>query len=165
MTIAFILNGEDVAARVEPNRRLIDILRRDFRLNGGKAGCFGGRCGACAVIFNGAVSSACLIPAFRVHGSEVVTIEGFSLTEEYNDIMHGFNLHDVENCGYCGASKILLTETLLAEKELPPHDEILAAFDGIRCRCTLGENLADAVVAAALVRQRRRLGQNSKSGR
>jgi carbon-monoxide dehydrogenase small subunit len=114
------------------------------------------------VIFNGAVSSACLIPAFRIHGSNIITIEGFLLTEEYKDIMHGFNLHDVENCGFCDASKILLTETLLAEKELPPHDEILAAFDGIRCRCTLGENLTDAVIAAAQVRKRRLLEQNGK---
>jgi carbon-monoxide dehydrogenase small subunit len=165
MTIAFILNGEDVTADVEPSRRLIDILRNNFRLNGGKTGCFGGRCGACAVIFNGAVSSACLIPAFRVHGSEVITIEGFSLTEEYNDIMHGFNLHGVENCGFCNASKILLTETLLTEKELPPHDEILAAFDGIRCRCTLGESLTDAVLSASLLRHRRLLERNGKNSK
>ncbi|MDR2795329.1 MAG: 2Fe-2S iron-sulfur cluster binding domain-containing protein [Spirochaetaceae bacterium] len=156
MTIAFILNGEDVTVDTEPDRRLIDILRSDFKLYGAKCGCLSGVCGACAVILNGSVSSACMVPAFRVRGSEVITIEGFSLTNDYNDIIRGFNLHDVENCGFCGAAKILLTETLLAEKELPQRDEILSAFNSVRCRCTLGQNLADAVIAAAKIRQRRR---------
>ncbi|MDR2802957.1 MAG: 2Fe-2S iron-sulfur cluster binding domain-containing protein [Treponema sp.] len=155
MTITFILNGEDVTINAEPNRRLIDILRNDFGLTGSKYGCFGGRCGACAVIFNGAVSSACLIPAFRARGSEIITIEGFELTDEYTDIHSAFSLHDVENCGFCNAPKILLAETLLAEKELPSRSEILTAFNSIRCRCTLGENLADALIAASEIRNRR----------
>ena len=155
MTIAFILNGEDVTVEADPNRRLIDILRGNFKLYGAKCGCLNGSCGACAVIFNGAVSSACLIPAFRMRGSEVITIEGFSLTDNYNDIARAFSQSDVENCGFCGAAKILLTETLLTEKELPTRAEILSAFDDIKCRCTLGENLADAVIAAAGFRQRR----------
>jgi carbon-monoxide dehydrogenase small subunit len=155
MTIAFILNGEDVTVEAEPNRRLIDILRGNFMLYGAKCGCLGGSCGACAVIFNGSLSSACLIPAFRIRGSELITIEGFSQTDNYNDIVRAFNLKDVENCGFCGTAKVLLTETLLAEKELPPRAEILSAFDNIRCRCTLGENMADAVIEAAAIRRRR----------
>ena len=107
MTVAFILNGEDVTVEADPNRQLIDILRGNFMLYGAKRGCLSGRCGACAVIFNGSVSSACLIPAFRVRGSEVITIEGFSLTDNYNDIVSAFNQSDVENCGFCGAAKIL----------------------------------------------------------
>ena len=156
MTIAFILNGEDVTVEVPPNRRLIDILRGNFMLYGAKRGCLSGCCGACAVIFNGSVSSACLIPAFRIRGCEVITIEGFSLTDNYADIVRAFNQSDVENCGFCDTAKILLTETLLTEKELPPRAEILSAFNNIRCRCALGENLADAVIAAADIRRRRR---------
>jgi carbon-monoxide dehydrogenase small subunit len=155
MTISFILNGEDVTVETGPNRRLIDILRGDFMLYGAKCGCLSGRCGACAVIFNGSVTSACLIPAFRIRGSEIITIEGFSLTDNYNDIVRGFNLNNVENCGFCNTAKVLLTETLLAEKELPPRAEILSAFNGIRCRCTLVENLVDAVITAAEIRKRR----------
>ncbi|MDR2344005.1 MAG: 2Fe-2S iron-sulfur cluster binding domain-containing protein [Spirochaetaceae bacterium] len=159
MTVAFILNGEDVSVDSEPNRRLIDILRGDFMLYGAKRGCLSGICGACAVIFNGSLSAACMIPAFRVHGSEVITIEGFSLTNNYTDVVRGFSLHNVENCRFCGAAKILLTETLLAEKELPPPGEILSAFDSIRCRCTRSENLPAAVMEAAEIRQRRRRGR------
>ncbi|MDR2658627.1 MAG: 2Fe-2S iron-sulfur cluster binding domain-containing protein [Spirochaetaceae bacterium] len=161
MTLSFILNDENITINTEPNRRLIDILRNDFGLTGSKCGCFGGLCGACTVIFNGSVSPACLIPAFRIRGGKITTIEGFSFTKKYSDIERGFNLHDVESCGYCNPAKILVTETLLKEKELPPRDDILLAFDSIRCRCTLGENLIDAVITAAEIRQRRLREKNS----
>jgi carbon-monoxide dehydrogenase small subunit len=161
MTIAFILNGQDESVEAEPNERLLDILRDEFKLTGSKAGCLGGECGACTVIFNHAITPSCLIPAFRVRGSEIITIEGFSLTDEYNDIITSFNLHDVENCGFCNASKILLTETLLSQKELPRRSEILSAYDCIKCRCTIGDNLADAVITAAEIRQRRRHVRNN----
>jgi carbon-monoxide dehydrogenase small subunit len=161
MTLSFTLNNKPVTANIEPRRRLIDILRNDFGLTGSKCGCFGGICGACAVIFNGVVSLACMIPALRLRGAAITTIEGFMLTKHCNDITRGFNLHDVESCGYCNASKILVTEALISEKELPPRGEILAAFDSIRCRCTLGENLVDAVIASAEIRQRRLHEQRS----
>jgi carbon-monoxide dehydrogenase small subunit len=160
MTLPFILNGEDVTVNVEPNRRLIDILRSEFAMTGSKAGCLGGRCGACAVIFNGSISPACLIPAFRIRGAEIITIEGFSLTEDYDDVTRAFSMHDVESCDFCGAAKILLTETLLGEKELPARDEILSAFDGVKCRCAAGENLVDAVIEASKIRRRRHVVRN-----
>ncbi|MDR0383369.1 MAG: 2Fe-2S iron-sulfur cluster binding domain-containing protein [Spirochaetaceae bacterium] len=156
MTLPFILNGEDVTANTEPDKRLIDILREDFGLTGCKAGCRAGSCGACSVIFNGSLSSACLIPAFRVRGSEIITIEGFALTDDYNDIALGFSMHGVENCGFCNAAKILLADQLISGKKLPLGGEILSAFDGIICRCATGENLAEAVAEAAKIRRRRR---------
>ncbi|MDR0409756.1 MAG: 2Fe-2S iron-sulfur cluster binding domain-containing protein [Spirochaetaceae bacterium] len=161
MTLSFILNGEPVTVNVEPNRRLIDILRNDFELTGCKSGCLGGLCGACAVIFNGIVSPACLIPAFRIRDSTIITIEGFARSNHYKDIERGFSLHDVESCGYCGASKFLITEILLVEKKTPSREEILKAFDSVKCRCTLGENLIDAVMAASEIRQRRLREQNA----
>jgi carbon-monoxide dehydrogenase small subunit len=155
MTLPFILNGEDVTVDAEPNQRLVDILRDDFGFSGCKAGCRSGICGACSVIFNGAVIPACQIPAFRLRSSEIITIEGFVLTDDYNDIALGFIAHDVENCAFCNPAKVLLADSLIAGKELPPRGEILSAFDSIRCRCTTGENLADAVLEAAKIRDRR----------
>jgi carbon-monoxide dehydrogenase small subunit len=155
VTLPFILNGEDVTVDAEPNRRLVDILRDSFGLSGCKAGCRSGHCGACAVIFNGAVSPACLIPAFSIRASEIITIEGFASTDDYNDIRSAFGAHGVENCGLCDGAKILLADSLISGKELPTRGEILSAFDSISCRCTTGENLADAVLEAAKIRDRR----------
>jgi len=155
MTINFILNGEDVVFRGEAGVRLIEILRETFSLYGAKPGCLAGQCGACSVIFNGQVSPACLIPAFKIRGSEIITIEGFSQTNEYQEIMNAFADVHLGNCGYCEAGKILCTEALLDKIPDPSKEEILRGFSGIKCRCTNVERLVKAVKSIALKRQRR----------
>jgi carbon-monoxide dehydrogenase small subunit len=159
MTIGFILNGEDVVVRTEADRRLLDILRNNFKLSGAKLGCLGGKCGACLVILNGEVVPSCIIPAFRIRGSEVITIEGFAQTEEYRDILSGFSQAGVENCGFCDTGKIFAAETLLGKVSRPSREEILAGFEGISCRCTDPDSLTEGVLAAAEIRQRRLYGR------
>ena len=161
MTINFILNGEDVVVRSEAGIRLIEILRGNFGLFGAKSGCLTGQCGACSVIFNGQVSLACLIPAFKIRGCEVITIEGFSQTDEYEDILTGFKHVHLGNCGYCEAGKILCTEALLSRIPNPTREEILSGFSGIKCRCTNTERLVSAVNMIAGIRQRRLYGRSS----
>lgn len=159
MTLEFILNGEDVVVRTALDSRLVDILREHFKLLGSKAGCRVGRCGSCSVIFNGKVVPSCLVSAFRVRGGEVITIEGLAQTDEYQDIVSGFSRAGVENCGYCDAAKILAAEALLDENPRPSREEILAAYSGVLCRCTVPRLLADGVQAAADIRQRRLYGR------
>ena len=154
MTISFILNGKDEVINADPSTRLIDILRNEFHLCGAKSGCLTGKCGVCSILLNGVISPSCIIPAFRITGSEIITIEGFSKNDGYNDIILGFKEANVENCGYCDAGKIFTVETLLQNK-LPPRQEIIAAFNGIKCRCTEMSALCDGVISAALIRQRR----------
>lgn len=161
MTIEFILNGEDVVVQTSLDRRLIDILRDNFHLLGAKAGCRVGRCGSCSVILNGKVVPSCLVSAFRVRGGEVITLEGFALTDEYQDIVSGFSRAGVENCGYCDAGKILATEMLLEQNPRPSKEEALSAFSGVLCRCTVPRLLVDGVLAAAEIRQRRLYGRAS----
>jgi carbon-monoxide dehydrogenase small subunit len=161
MTLDFILNGEDVVVKTDADRRLIDILRNHFKLLGAKAGCLSGVCGCCSVIFNGKVVPSCLIPAFRIRGSEIVTIEGFSKYDEYQDIREGFSQSGVVTCGYCDAGKILAVETLLRRNPRPARDEILSAFKGIKCRCTEPESLIAGVLAASDIRQRRLYGRSA----
>jgi carbon-monoxide dehydrogenase small subunit len=160
MTVNFILNGEDVVFQGEAGVRLIDILRENFGLFGAKPGCLSGQCGACTVIFNGHVSLACLIPAFKIKGSEIITIEGFSQTSEYQEIITAFADVHLGNCGYCEAGKILCTEALLDRIQTPnpAKEEILMGFSGIKCRCTNIERLIKAVNIIAGIRQRRLYG-------
>jgi carbon-monoxide dehydrogenase small subunit len=161
MTLGFILNGEDVVVKADADRRLIDILRSHFKLLGAKEGCLSGICGSCSVIFNGKTVPSCLIPVFRIRGSEIITIEGFSQTDEYQDIQEGFSRSGVENCGYCSAGKILAVETLIERNLRPSRDEILAAFKGIKCRCTEPESLIEGVLATCDIRQRRLYGRST----
>jgi carbon-monoxide dehydrogenase small subunit len=160
MKLGFILNGEDVEIHIEANVRLIEILRRRFGLLGAKSGCLNGHCGNCLVIFNGLVSPACLIPAFRLEGSEVITIEGFSQTDEYQDIIKGFNHTNLKTCGYCETGKILSIESLLERIHRPSREEILGNFNGIKCRCTNIDTLAEAVNIIAGIRRERLYGRS-----
>jgi carbon-monoxide dehydrogenase small subunit len=161
MTVNFILNGEDVVINTEADGRLLDILRRSFHLLGTKTGCLSGRCGVCFVILNGKVVPSCLVPAFRVRNSEIITIEGFSQTDEYQDIITGFSQAGVECCGYCNSGKILAAGALLDRIARPSREEVLAGFMGIRCRCTEPESLFKGVLAAGDIRQRRLYGRGA----
>jgi carbon-monoxide dehydrogenase small subunit len=161
VTIDFILNGEDVVVKTDADVRLIDILRNSFGLLGAKCGCLSGRCGACSVIFNSAITQACLIPAFRIRGSEIITIEGFSQTDEFQDIVSGFSQTALENCGFCNNGKILSAEALLEQNPRPSRKEILSGFSGIRCRCTDPESLVAAVQLVSEIRQRRLYGRSA----
>jgi carbon-monoxide dehydrogenase small subunit len=162
MTVSFILNGEDVVIRTDAERRLVDILRGTFQLLGSKNGCNVGNCGACSVIFNGLVVKSCLIPAFRIRGSEIITLEGFSQTDEYQDILQGFAETGFESCGFCDTGKILSAEALLSRNPRPSRDEILPAFHDVKCRCTEPESLVQGVLAAIEKRQRRLYGRGAK---
>jgi carbon-monoxide dehydrogenase small subunit len=128
---------------------------------GAKSGCRAGYCGLCSVMLNGSVVSACLIPAFRVRGCEVITIEGFSQTDEYGDIAAGFAQVPVRLCGQCDTAKLFATESLLEKNGEPSREVIFAAFAGVQCRCTEPESLAAGVLAAADIRRRRRYGRNA----
>ena len=154
-TIGSILNGDDLEFQSGAENRLVDILRNTFGLLGAKTGCYTGQCGACSVIFNGEVVKSCLIPAFKVSGSEIITIEGFSQTEEYQDILLGFSEAGLENCGFCNTAKIMTAEALLGSNRNPSRDEILSAFSGIKCRCTEPEELVQAVIKASEYRRER----------
>ncbi|MDR0497447.1 MAG: 2Fe-2S iron-sulfur cluster binding domain-containing protein [Treponema sp.] len=155
MTIGFILNGEDVVLNLDAEYRLVDILRDIFKLRGTKNGCYAGTCGSCSVIYNGNVAKSCLIPAFKIQGSEIITIEAFSQTDEYRDIVQGFAKAGLENCGICNTGKILSTQALLGRNLRPSKDEILLAFYGVRCRCTEPEELVEGVMAVIECRRRR----------
>lgn len=155
MTLSFILNGEDVNVRVRSVDRLSDVLRGSFGLLGLKSDCRSGRCGKCLILLNGRIVPSCILPAFRIRGMEVVTIEGFSQTDEYQDIVAGFRSAGVETCGFCDSAKILATANLLERQTRPTDEEILEQLSMVRCRCTDPEILVRGVQAAAERRSRR----------
>ncbi|MGO9703434.1 MAG: (2Fe-2S)-binding protein, partial [Xanthobacteraceae bacterium] len=72
------VNGEDVSARVEARKTLVDFLRDDLSLTGTHVGCEHGVCGACTVRLDGDVVRGCLVLAVQCDDAEVETIEGLS---------------------------------------------------------------------------------------
>lgn len=161
MNITFNLNGKSVSADVEPEKRLVDILRENFQLTRTKAGCYAGSCGACSVLVGGRLSCACLLPAFTARGTEVVTIEGFARSRDYSDIMRAFSEAGYRPCGYCIGGRVLAVEALLTEHVDPSDKEILAALAGITCHCADYSSLTKAVGIAAFTRKTRRRGRRA----
>jgi carbon-monoxide dehydrogenase small subunit len=155
VTLTFILNGEDVSVRARTVDRLSDILRGHFGLLGVQSDCRCGRCGRCLVFLDGRLVPSCIVPAFRARGREVVTLEGFALTDEYRDIAEGFASAGVETCGFCEAGKIMAAAALLERRSRPAREEILEQLSSAPCRCTDPESLVKAVQGAAEARARR----------
>jgi hypothetical protein len=70
-----------------------------------------------------------MIPAFKIQNCEIITIEGFAQTDNYQDIINGFSEAQIETCGFCDSGKILTAEALLDKTEEPEKEKILSAFD------------------------------------
>lgn len=154
MIIPFVLNGDLVYIDANPGERLVQILRRRFELFAAREGCFSGRCGSCMVLMNDEPVPSCLIPVFQVKNNSVVTLEHFSKTDEYHDIITAFNEVGVTMCGFCNAGKIFITHALLKKNPRPSNDEIRASFSGNMCRCTDIESLIAGVKKAAARRRK-----------
>jgi aerobic carbon-monoxide dehydrogenase small subunit len=155
MTISFILNGEDVSAKVRSVDRLSDILRDTFGLLGVRSDCRCGRCGRCMVFLSGRLVPSCLVPAFAARGKEVITIEGYAQTEDYIDITSGFTDAGVVTCGFCENAKIMAIAALLEKTPRPSPDQILEQLGSAPCRCTDPDTMIKAVQSVAERRSRR----------
>ena len=78
MQVQLEINGQSHELEVAPVRRLVDVLRHDLGLTGTKESCAVGVCGACSVLVDGELVSACLLPVALAHGRRITTIEGLA---------------------------------------------------------------------------------------
>jgi carbon-monoxide dehydrogenase small subunit len=155
MTLTFILNGEDVSATIRTGDRLVDVLRDGFHLLAAKADCRKGTCGKCLVLINGRLVPSCMVPAFRIRGKEIVTLEGFMQTDEYGDIKKGIEEAGLETCGFCDSGVILSIASLLEARPRPSREDILEYLSVVQCRCSDPESTLRAAEASAEARSRR----------
>ena len=148
-TLQFTLNGEPVTLTVDPDELLIDILRDKLLLTGTKVGCGEGECGACTVLLNDKPVNSCLLPAMKVQGKSILTIEGLAPGETLHPIQESFLEAGAVQCGFCSPGAILSTKALLDEKKSPSEPEIKKALSGHICRCTGYVQIIEAVKLAA----------------
>ena len=132
--IAFTLNGQPVTCDPAPTRRLSDVLREDLGQRGTKVGCDAGDCGACTVLVDGRAACACLIPAARIDGRRVDTVEGDS--PELTRLRAAFLRHGAAQCGICTPGMLMAGAELLARTPHPTEAEAETALGGVLCRCT-----------------------------
>jgi aerobic carbon-monoxide dehydrogenase small subunit len=148
--IRVIVNGATYEAQVASDRLAIDWLRGDLGLTGTKLGCEIGVCGVCAILIDGRVESACLVPAFMLDGRQVETIEGLGGADgALSPIQQAFIDHGAFQCGICTPGQIMTATALLREDPHPNEAAIRAWMMGALCRCTGYESILAAVSSVA----------------
>lgn len=143
-----LVNGtiEVDATQLDPNTRLIEVLRVQLGLTGTKIACSMGECGACTVLVNGRPVLACITLASRVNGT-VETVEG--VAEEARSLREAFARRAAFQCGFCTPGQIVRGVALLREGIPEDESELRHAISGNICRCTGYQGIVDAIRDAA----------------
>ncbi len=146
--IMFQLNGEPLEIYADPAESLLAILREKLGLYGTKAGCGKGECGACTVLVDDQAQNSCLIPAGKVQGRRVETIENLSRGDVVHPIQEAFVEKGAVQCGFCSPGMIMSAYALLKSSPQPAPEDVKTAISGNLCRCSGYKQIEEAVLCA-----------------
>ena len=148
-TIRFTLNGRKAVADVMPQESIIDVLSRDFALNGARISCAQGLCGCCTISVDGTATSGCLMFAPFANGTTIETVESLADGDVLDPIQTAFLENAAFQCGFCTPGFIMMTRELLDRIPDPSDDEIRHYLSGNLCRCAAYPEIINAVRVAA----------------
>ncbi len=134
MTLSLNLNGRKISTEIPEDISLLDFLRSQ-KCYSVKRGCETSNCGLCTVWLDDVPVLSCNVPAARVNGKKVTTLEGVQAqAEEFGGYLAD---EGGEQCGFCNPGFIM--NVLAMERELGRNasdEQINAYLAGNLCRCT-----------------------------
>lgn len=147
-TYALRVNGRTHEVNVDPDTRLLWILRDLLGLTGSKYGCGIAQCGACTVHVNGRATRSCTLQVSQVGDRAITTIEGLSPNGTH-PVQKAWIAEEVPQCGYCQSGQVMTAAALLATNKAPTDADIDKAMDGLICRCGTYDRIRRAIHRAA----------------
>jgi aerobic-type carbon monoxide dehydrogenase small subunit (CoxS/CutS family) len=149
VTVSLSVNGVKRTVTTARERKLIDVIREEFRLTGTKYGCGEGQCGACSILIDGKRSFSCLLPVTAGDNRSITTIEGLAGEKSLHPVQEAFLEEEAMQCGYCTPGMILTAVALLQGNPNPSDEEIKAKMNGNLCRCNGYLKIQNAVRRAS----------------
>ena len=127
------LNGKKMQDEIEPGMMLLDYVRQKGCYSV-KCGCETSNCGLCTVWLDEKPVLSCTVPAARVEGRRITTLEG--LQEEAAEFGGFLADEGGEQCGFCSPGFIMIVLAMVRELDDPTEEEILEYLSGNLCRCS-----------------------------
>ena len=134
--IALQVNGQTVAAEVEPRTHLADFLREHLLLTGTHLGCEHGVCGACTLLLDGEPARSCITYAATCAGADIRTIEGLAGDPVTTRLRAAFTAEHALQCGYCTPGMLVTASDIVRRLPDASDDQIRLELAGNLCRCT-----------------------------
>ncbi|MFG1321102.1 molybdopterin-dependent oxidoreductase [Xanthobacter autotrophicus] len=148
LSLSVTVNGRILHRTVPPHLRLLDLLREDLHLTGSKEGCGAGECGTCSVFVDGVLLKSCLVPAAKVDGADVETVESLGPRGALSVVQRAFHKAGASQCGYCIPGMVMAATAALRSNPRLGDEEIKERLGGNICRCTGYQKIFDAVALA-----------------
>jgi len=148
-SIEFTLNHQPRKMDIEDGASLLEVLRDQCGILSPKDGCSPtGQCGCCTVIVDDRAVVSCAIPASKVVGKKILTVEGFSELER-ETFADCFIAAGGLQCGFCTPGIVARAKNLIDKSPDPTDDEINRVLSMHHCRCTGYVKIVDSIRLSA----------------
>lgn len=127
------INGKLYEDSIAPDTTLFNYIRSKG-MKSVKCGCDTSNCGLCTVWVDEKPMLSCAIPAIRVAGKRITTLEG--IQEEAEAFGAFLAAEGAEQCGFCSPGFIMNLFAMKRELVNPTEDAIKHYLAGNLCRCT-----------------------------
>ena len=156
MKLSVILNDKKEILEAEPQTPLSKVLREKGLISVKNSGQNGTGL-SCTVLLDGKPVPSDIIPFAIIKNANIITLEYFETTNDYQDIKNGFDQAGIKLCGYCNSGMIFTAYDILHTFNRPTVQEIEESFSGL-CYCCTGKRAITQGIRSATAYRNRRIG-------